>query len=114
MSCSLNKSNITNKMKTNTEIAKNTPGCFKGHPDEDILRSMYNTVTELQLWNWLNLYVPEEGQGFMFCSQPEIQEIIKHDPNAGLHSGSSFAICLREMEYIAKNGWNHYCKNNSY
>jgi hypothetical protein len=92
----------------------NCPGCFTGHPDENILMTMYNTITELKLWNWLSEYFPEEKKGFMFSSAPEIQEIIHHDPNASIHSGASFAICLREMEYIAKNGWNNYCKNNSY
>ena len=96
------------------ENIENSPGCFKGHPDQTVLTSMYNTITELKLWDWLNLYVPEKGCGFMFSSHPEIHKIFEHDPNASFHSGSSFAICLREMEYIAKNGWSNYCKNNSY
>ncbi len=46
-------------------------------------------------------------QGFMFSDAPELREIDLHMKYGG-HSGSSYAWTMRNMEYIAKNGWNAY------
>lgn len=49
--------------------------------------------------------------GFMFSSNPllnEISEKIGGDPECG-HSGSSYGWTMRNMESIAKKGWNDYC-----
>ncbi len=54
--------------------------------------------------------VPEEGSGFMFSRDPFITQISNHvDKNGTIgHSGSSYGWTMRQMETIAKNGWDNY------
>jgi hypothetical protein len=43
----------------------------------------------------------------MFSTDPMIQRITdKMGDYAGHHSGASFGMTMRVMEYIAKHGWN--------
>jgi hypothetical protein len=51
-------------------------------------------------------------RGFMFNTSPILNEIggqVGNDPEMG-HSGSSYAWTMRNMESIAKNGWENYTK----
>jgi hypothetical protein len=62
-------------------------------------------------WDYLaNKTVPEKDTGFMFSRDTMIKKIsdeVDKDGKIG-HSGSSFGWTMREMEYIAKNGWTVY------
>lgn len=56
--------------------------------------------------------VPEQSQGFMFSRDPLITKIgneVDKDGTIG-HSGMSYAWTMRQIEYIAKNGWAEYIK----
>ncbi len=56
-------------------------------------------------WEWLKRPdVPGDG-GFMFSSDPILNEIMKNMKMLGCHSGASFAYTMRSMETIAKHGW---------
>lgn len=83
------------------------PGNFSGHPDHLMLKNMYDAITRLNLWDWLQNFTPDEGKGFMFSFTPEIQSITVETDAMG-HSGASFALCMRHMEKIAKSGWIDY------
>jgi hypothetical protein len=48
-------------------------------------------------------------QGFMFNDAPELREIDLYMKYDG-HSGSSYGWTMRNMEHIAKNGWDSYVK----
>ena len=76
------------------------------------LKSAHKAVTRCELWNWLQNYEPEEGKGFMFTSGvPELDRLNKElmkDPVNGGHSGSSYACIMRNMEFIAKNGYQEF------
>jgi hypothetical protein len=80
-------------------------GDFSGHSDGEMLKHMYDAITELNLWKWLSEFTPEEGKGFMFSRCNEISQIALHPKvDADRHSGASFAWCMRYMEEIAKKG----------
>ncbi len=72
---------------------------------------MYRTITRLELWEKLSKYTPDPEKGFMWSNGQIIKEI-SDDPDvrASAHSGASMAMCLRTMEFIAKNGWDEFKK----
>ncbi len=87
-------------------------GDFSMREDSVILKNMYDAITELNLWDWLKTFTPEDGKGFMFTQNNEITQIMLHNKvESDMHSGASFAWCMRQMEVIAKNGWDYYESN---
>ena len=62
-------------------------------------------ITKAGLWGWLKEFNPRADEGFMFSSHSNIDVISSHMKLADQHSGASFALTMRTMEYIAKNGW---------
>ncbi len=91
---------------------KMVEGDFTGHSDERMLKNTYDAITELELWDWLKYYTPIEDRGYMFSLSREIHRIQQHPKViSDLHSGASFAWCMRNMEVIAKDGWEHYSSN---
>jgi hypothetical protein len=108
----LNSTIITNPISSLHNYIHIIPpvGDFKGQDDEKMLKSMYDAITRLDLWGWLKTYKPEEGKGFAWSRAPEISRISNEVISDG-HSGPSFAWAMRNMESIAKNGWEHYYKN---
>lgn len=76
--------------------------------DAEMLYDADDAITQCNLWEWLKEYTPEEGKGFAFCAHPnliKINEVMEQYPQ---HSGCSYAWTMRQMEYIAKNGWENY------
>lgn len=74
-----------------------------------MLTDAYKTVTDLNLWQWLkHSSVPGE-KGFVFSDSPQV-ELISKNLKFDQHSGASFGLTLRTMEYIAKYGWDAYAK----
>jgi len=76
------------------------------------LKSAHQAISRCELWNWLQVYKPKEDRGFMFSRNvPELdrlnEEMMK-DPVNGGHSGASYACTMRNMEFIAKNGYNEF------
>lgn len=72
--------------------------------EADMLQDADNAITSCGLWDWLAQYTPEDGKGFMFSEHPNLTRI-NNAMKYGGHSGSSYAWTMRQMEYIAKNGW---------
>jgi hypothetical protein len=54
--------------------------------------------------------VPDKETGFMFTRDEMVNKIGNEIDKAGRigHSGSSYGWTMRQMEYIAKNGWDAY------
>jgi hypothetical protein len=72
-------------------------------------QQMYEAISELGYWNKLRTDQPDENRGFMFSSKKWMDDIYNHPKvEASGHSGASGALLLREMEYIATNGWKAY------
>jgi len=75
--------------------------------EQEMLQDAYDTVTKLELWEWLkHPDVPGNG-GFMFSTSPEVSQISNAMTYTG-HSGASFGFTMRAMEFIAKRGWDAY------
>jgi hypothetical protein len=71
----------------------------------------YAAVSQLELWSWLKDFEPAANEGFAWSEHPNVIRIgekMESLPNSPGHSGSSFAITMRHMEYIAKNGLDQY------
>jgi hypothetical protein len=75
-------------------------------------QSAHKAITRCELWDWLRNFEPEKDKGFMFTRDvPELdrlREELAKDPINGGHSGASYSITMRNMEYIAKNGYNAF------
>jgi hypothetical protein len=103
---------IIPRIKMNTPLYRTEysfPGNFKGHSEEKMLKNMYEAIDELKLWDWLSTFTPEKKDGFMWSPASEISQIGNHPKvNSDGHTGASFAWCMRNMEVIAKKGWEHY------
>ena len=67
---------------------------------------LYRAVTKAEAWDWLK-EDPGSG-GFMFNTANNMERIHKHLDDKTAHSGASFAFCLRQMQYIARKGWNEW------
>lgn len=75
--------------------------------DAEMLEDMDYTITKLNLWDWMKTYEHEEGKGFMFSSDPNI-ELINKTMIYGGYSGSSYWWTMRIMEKVAKQGWEDF------
>lgn len=75
--------------------------------DAYILRDADEAITDAGMWEWLKTFEPKKDEGFMFTLHPNINEIslkMKYDD----HTGFTFAWCMRNMEAVAKKGWDKY------
>ena len=71
------------------------------------LNSMYNAITEENLWSFLAKEDPPNHLGYSFWDQLRMNRISNHpDVIKCEHSGASFHWCFSVMKYIAVNGWN--------
>ena len=68
-----------------------------------MLDDAYKAVSTTNKWSYLKNKNFDEN-GFMFCTDNELSIISKAMKYQG-HSGASFAWTMRNMEYIAKDGW---------
>lgn len=81
---------------------------IKDNHSKQMLEDGYKTITDLELWDWMKSYTPDEDKGFMFSNHAHINKI-GNAMKTG-HSGSSFGWTMRNMEAIAKDGWEEYVK----
>lgn len=69
----------------------------------------HQAISRCELWDWLSRFDPGEG-GFMYGRKTSqltrIDEIIHSGPIG--HSGSSYGITMRNMQYIAKHGYDKF------
>ena len=80
-----------------------TPGVFDfiKNPDQrEILEYDYKVATDNNLWVFFENHDSDKS----IISLREIQD---YDWWGG-HSGASWALCMRDLLYIAKNGWVSY------
>lgn len=79
----------------------------------NMIENGYQSINCLELWNFLSTFEPEEGKGFMFSDCEEINKIcqkMEELPNPPGHSGASFGVTMRHLQFIAKNGLDNYKK----
>lgn len=94
-------------------------GKFEFIEDEtirDFLKSSHKAISLCELWDWLRIYQPPPNKGIMWSETQELDKInyqMQKDTINELHSGSSHGLIMRQMEYIAKNGYEKF-KNTYY
>ena len=71
--------------------------------DREMLMDAYHAVEKTDTWEFLRNY---KDKSIMMDDAPEFNEIMKHMKVS--HSGASFASIMRDMEFIAKHGWNTF------
>ena len=86
-----------------------TPGDFNFMRDEASRRyakDTYDAVTKAEAWD---LMKEEPGQGgYMYSTDAQYKLIQAKMEFLGEHSGASYGWCMRQVQYIAQNGWNAY------
>ena len=83
---------------------------------KEFLKSAHKAITLCKLWDWMRIYQPPPNKGFMWSKTPELDRLNQQmwkDPINENHSGYSYACIMRNMEYIAKNGYKKF-KNTYY
>jgi len=75
----------------------------------EMLEDAYQAVSKSNRWAFLKREDVPGKNGFMFSNLPELKDIDTYMEYSG-HSGSSYGWTMRNMEYIAKNGWDAYVK----
>lgn len=73
------------------------------------LENAYKYTTELNMWTFFKEETPPQDTGYMFWNEPKLERLRNALDSDG-HSGANMSICLRNMEYIAKHGWDNYVK----
>jgi len=102
-------SNTTVETRTSQNSAYFGNGAFnfvRNEVERNLYKNMHNAITATESWNWLRNYTPEDG--FSMSTHPQLTKIqnkMLEDPISGHHSGCSYACMMRNMEYIAKNGY---------
>lgn len=76
---------------------------FDAH-EATMLADAYAAVTTADMWEYLKLSSTPGKDGFMFSKDIELAMITAAMQYDG-HSGASYAWVLRQMESIAKGGW---------
>ena len=75
-------------------------------------KSAHQAISRCELWNWMQTYEPDKDRGFMFARNvPELYRLnneMMNDPVNGGHSGASYACTMRNMEFIAKHGYQRF------
>jgi len=77
--------------------------------DRTLLEDMFQAVTKADKWNEIK-EDPGEG-GFMFGDHTLAENILHYMRLADQHSGASFALCMRTLQAISRNGWNSWVEN---
>jgi len=73
-------------------------------------RIMYTTahfaISQLELWD----YMKKETESYMLSRDPEVYRISDKISQLGYngHSGASFGCTMREMQFIAQNGYDKF------
>lgn len=91
-------------------LKKMSHNYFEIYEDSEakMLQDADNAITECNLWEWLKEFTPKENEGFMFSNHENLNLIHSKMKLIDYHSGSSYGWTMRQMEYVAKNGWDKY------
>lgn len=74
-----------------------------------MLEDMYDAVSKVEAWNDLRQGPGDDG--YMWGAQDMTGWIVIHLKDRVGHSGASFAVTLRAMQFIAKRGWNAFVES---
>lgn len=73
--------------------------------ERNMYLSAYNTITQMEMWEFMKTYNPPENSGFMFDSNPTVMSIMSKvsENYNNNHSGFTMACTMRKMQQIAQN-----------
>ena len=103
----------------NNKIQVNTPPIEKWHPFigwygfnmNNEIDDMIKTTNRLQIWEWFRDENPPDNKGYMYWDHENVNAITQGLDNNN-HSGASFSMCMRQMQFIAKNSWEEWNEQN--
>jgi hypothetical protein len=81
--------------------------CVKDNQERMYYRSAYNSIMQLELWTWFQ----RNAGSFMMNRSPEMDLLRKRmsqDDINSYHSGASYALVMRTMEFISKHGYEKF------
>jgi hypothetical protein len=81
--------------------------CVVDEQEKMYYRSAYNSIMQLELWDW----VQQNNEPFLLNKSPEMTMLKKRmwqDEINSYHSGASYALVMRQMEFIAKEGYEEF------
>jgi hypothetical protein len=84
-----------------------TPGDFsfmRASPEAALYKNAYDAIESEGLWGFFRDKTPPTDEGYAFWDAPELMRLRPY-LLAMNHSGTSYALTMRTMERIAKNGW---------
>lgn len=71
------------------------------------MKNGWDAVTTLELW----AYMKKDTDSYMFSTDAEVYLIYKKMEKMGIiHSGTTFGITMRNLQYIAQNGEEEFMK----
>ena len=75
--------------------------------EREMIDTSIIAINNLELWNWLK---NNNIESFTFSNDPNITKIYNEIRKVGYseHSGASFGLTMRIMEFIAKNSFESY------
>ena len=75
----------------------------------DASRDMCMAIRQLGLWDFVSEF-DDDQRGFMYSNDPRVAQIGSHPLVARHgHSGASFGMCCRNVQFITKNGLDVWC-----
>ena len=103
--------------RTQSDVAGIDLAFIKDAWAADMLRDAMNAVvlaqgdpriseSETDVWNYMSIYEPPAGEGFMF-SGDKVVSCIQANMQVG-HSGGSMAFTMRHLQLLAKIGLSEY------
>lgn len=86
-------------------VGKPTPADFlRIDPAGKMLYNMHKAITKLNLWSTVQQENPERS-GYMFSAMNWLNDLGNdEDVDNDGHSGCTFGLTMRRMQYIANNG----------
>lgn len=78
-----------------------------GDWERTMLEDAYKAVTKAKRWDFLRRTDVPGPKGFMFSEWPQMKDIDSFMEYGG-HSGATYGMTMREMEFIAKKGWDAF------
>jgi hypothetical protein len=79
---------------------------IKNESDREMYTHDFNLINDTY-GAWKVLYKHDSSKSFMFETKGDILDYIKSKMWKH-HSGASASLCLRNMEFIAKQGWDDF------
>ena len=73
---------------------------------------LIKTTNRLQVWEWFRDEEPPENAGYCYWGHENVNAISNGLENNN-HSGASFGMCMRQIQFIAKNSWEAWNERNA-